>query len=71
MPEQAASEHLAEGLGSTAAEATKQLRRFRAAKDAYKLKSHRPSLIHHIEPNGDLKLTLEGQRLLRSMIPSK
>lgn len=47
----------------TAAQSDSELRHFKEAKRVYKLRSHKPSLIDHIEPDGSLILTAQGRSL--------
>jgi hypothetical protein len=64
MPERAASGCVAEWQGrkiKTVRELGMELERFRKAKRAYGLRSHKPTLINHITPDGALILTRQGR----------
>jgi hypothetical protein len=74
MPERTASDCLAGWRGQkpkTTREGDKVLWHFKKTKHGYKLKSHRPSLVGHIESDGMFILTPQGRSLFRSLIRSK
>jgi hypothetical protein len=74
MPERTASDCLANWRGQklkTAKDGDKELRRFKETKHDYRIKSHKPSLVDHIEADGTLVLTLKGRCIFRSLNLSK
>jgi hypothetical protein len=74
MPERTASDCLADWCGrkpKTALQGDRELRHFKETKHDYKLKSHRPSLVNHMEADGTLVLTLQGRSVFNSLTSSK
>lgn len=75
MPERTAADFLAERFLkriSSEQDSDRELRHFRKVKASYGLKSHRPTLVVEIKPDGSIVFTAEGIQLLRSsVVPRK
>lgn len=73
MPEKTAADCLVCWRGSRLEKVeavSTELRHFKEIKRDYKLKAHKPSLISHIERNGELVATTEGRRTLGLLVSS-